>query len=229
MFVGLNNTNGAEMSESETKTPKKRGRKPKNVEAELPSDPTLLLSKPWRNFLAKFQEIETLKTSKWKEVHYLAYLTKRYEEFYGHKYALSFKGPPGKCTEIVFVKKMCAMLGTTNSRTIRSYIDWVFDEKIIPKKMKIKTLAFFMTPGLGNEFHMYWKKKNTIEKTTELPVEYKEVVDNLGLPLNTYGDLAFARSVLAEDPDNEARQPYRDLFNTLISLGFEVQVLDTLV
>lgn len=187
-----------------------------------------LLPKVWQNFFNRFAEIETLKNSKWKEIHQLAYLSKRFEQFYGKKFAFSLKGAPSKCPEIVLVKKMCAMLGTTNATTIREYIDWVFDVKIIPNKMKIKSLAFFMTPGLGNEFHFQRNKKNQIDKMTELPNEYKEIVDVMGLPVSTYGDLAFIQHALEEEPNNESRRPYRELFDKLCAIGFETQVLKDL-
>lgn len=187
-----------------------------------------LLSKPWQNFFAKFKEIDTLKNCKWKEIHQLAYICKRYEAHYGRKFAFSFQGAPSKCSEIVLVKKMCAMLGTTNAKTIREYIDWVFDCKIIPKNMKIRTLAFFMTQGMGNEFLSYRAEKNKIDKSTELPQEYLEIVNSMDLPVNTYGDLAFIKNALDEAPDNEARAPYKQLLEKLSAIGFDVLVLKDL-
>jgi hypothetical protein len=156
------------------------------------------LSKPWQNFFAKFSEIDHLKNSKWKELHQLAYICKRYEQHYGRKFIFSLRNAPSKCPEIVLVKRMCAMLGTSNARTIREYVDWVYDVKIIPKNMKIRTLAFFTTPGLGNEFFIQFAEKNKINKTTELPHEYIEIIDSLGLPVVTYGDLAFVKNALEE-------------------------------
>ncbi|HVI43050.1 MAG TPA: hypothetical protein VM577_20780 [Anaerovoracaceae bacterium] len=196
--------------------------------ADIKDDATSLLSKPWRNFFDKFAEIDQLKNSKWKEIHQLAYICRRYEQYYGRKFSFSLKNAPSKCPEIVLVKKMCAMLGTTNARTIREYIDWIFDEKIIPKDMKIRSLAFFMTPGLGNEFFIKRVEKNKIDKTTELPNEYKEVVDSLGLPVSTYGDLAFAKCALEEAPNSESRAPYRQLFDKLAAMGFDSMVLNGL-
>ena len=120
------------------------------------------------------------------------------------------------------------MLGTSNARTIREYIDWVFDDKIIPKNMKIRTLTFFMTPGLGNEFFIAKTAKNKIERSTELPNEYKEVVESLGLPVATYGDLAFAKSALEEAPAAASRAPYKQLFEQLYAIGFDPIVLKDL-
>lgn len=196
--------------------------------AELKSDPIKLLSKPWQKFFAKFVEIETLKNSKWTEIHQLAYIAKRFESLYGRKFSFSLKGAPSKCTEIVLVKKMCVMLGTTNARTIREYIDWVYDQKIIPSNMNIRSLSFFMTPGLGNEFFICRDAKNKIGRATELPSEYKEIVISLELPLATYGDLAFVQSALEEDSESESRVPYKLLFAKLSAIGFDPLVLKDL-
>ncbi len=184
-----------------------------------------LLSKPWQKFFAKFQEIETVKNSQWKEIHQLSYLTKRYENYYGRKFVFSLTGAPSKCTEIVMMKKMSAMLQTTNARTIREYIDWVFDNKIIPGSLQIRSLGYFMTPGLGNEFYFFLKKKNKIDKSTELPKEYQEIANNLELPVTTYGDLAFVKHALEEEPNNETRAPYKELFSQLYSIGFDPVIL----
>ncbi len=187
-----------------------------------------LLPKVWQNFFAKFAEIQELKNSKWKDVHQLAYLTQRYEKLYGKKFVFSLKGAPSKCPEMVFIKKMCAMLGTSNARTIREYIDWVFDKKIIPNKMKIRSLTFFMTPGLGNEFYLYRTEQNRIDKTTQLPNEYKEIIESLGLPVSTYGDLAFAKLALDQAPESPSRAPYKQLFNQLFAVGFELEIIKDL-
>lgn len=191
-------------------------------------DATQLLSKPWQKFLAKFEEIEILKNSQWKEVHLLGYFCKRYEKHYGMKFALSFRGAPSKCNEIYMVKKIMYMLDTTNMRTVRAYIDWIFDQKIIPGKMKIRTIGFLTTPGFGNEFNSYVTLKAKIVKTTELPPEYKQIVDSLNLEVATYGDLAFVKMALESAPESESRAPYKILFTNLMAIGFEPSVLNNL-
>ena len=68
-----------------------------------------LPSKWWYNFFIKFDEIDSLKVSKWKHVHLLSYFTRRYEQTYNRRYAFSFRGSPSKCTEMVFIKKIFDM------------------------------------------------------------------------------------------------------------------------
>ena len=182
---------------------------------------TIILSKPWQKFFTRFSEIETLKNSQWKEIHQLAYIIKRYEKIYNRKFAFSFKTAPSKCTELVLVKKISWLLNTTNARTITEYIDWIYDCKIIPKGIKIRNLSFFLTTGLGNEFFIYKAEKNKIKKTTELPKDYAEAISKFDLPIATYGDLAFAKNIL----DERDVPLYKEMFNTLLSVGFDYDML----
>ena len=39
-------------------------------------------SKPWQKFFKKFEEIESLKVSEWKEVHILAHICKRFKQLH---------------------------------------------------------------------------------------------------------------------------------------------------
>jgi len=59
-------------------------------------DPLDGLSKPWQKFFKKFEEIDTIKVSEWKDVHVLAYICQRYEQQYGRKFAVTIKGAPTK-------------------------------------------------------------------------------------------------------------------------------------
>jgi hypothetical protein len=189
---------------------------------------TELLSKPWQKFLAKFKEIENLPIPEWKEPQLLGYFCKRYEKYFENKFALSFRGAPSKCNEIYMIKKVMAMLDTTDPEIVHQYIDWVFDCKIIPSKIKIRSIGFLTTPGFGNEFNVYRNKKIKIIKSTELPIKYQQLADTLNLPVSTYGDLAFIKMALDQTKDSEARAPYKKLFNNLIAIGFEPNVLNNL-
>lgn len=191
-------------------------------------DATQLLSKPWQKFLAKFDEIEILPLSEWKEVHLLGYFCKRYEKCFNKKFALSFRGAPSKCNEIYMIKKTMAMLNVMDANIIHDYIDWIFDIKIIPGNIKIRSIGFLTTPGFGNEFNMYRVKKMKISKSTELPSKYQQIINALNLPVVTYGDLAFVKMSLDENPENISKLPYKKMFQNLIALGFELDTLNNL-
>lgn len=196
---------------------------------EAKINPAQLLSKPWQKFLAKFSEIDSLPTSEWKEVHLLAHICKRYEEFSGCKFALTYRGAPSKCVEIYMVKKIMAMLGTTSARKVRAYIDWVYDVKVQPKKIKFRTLGFFTTPGFANEFEAFRVKECRVTKTTELPIEYRQVAEMLELEVTTYGDLAFIKMACDAAPESKAREPYRKLLDHLSVIGLDTSILTNLV
>jgi hypothetical protein len=180
------------------------------------------LSKHWKNFFNKFNDIETLKISQWKPVHLLAYFDKRYREHYNKNFAYTFRGAPSKCTEMVLIKKMCAMLATTNMRIVKEYIDWVFDNKIIPKNMKIRSLAFFGAHGLGNEFFMQKAEKEKIERNTLLPEDYKTIAEQVGIPADTFGDLAFIKMAQKSNTNSAI---YDEFFSKLYSVGFEDEMI----
>jgi len=187
-----------------------------------------LPNKWWANFFEKFKEIETLKISQWKEIHHLAYICKRYKDIYGRQFSFSFKSSPGKCPEMVLVKRIGPMIGTSNQKIIKEYIDWVFDEKIIPKNMHLRSLGFLTLPGLGNEFLAAKAKAKIIDKTTILPKEYQDIVDRFELPIQTYGDLAFAKNAIDEAPEDESRLPYKNMLNQLYCMGLEPSILSGL-
>lgn len=189
---------------------------------------TQLLSKPWQKFLAKFNDIDTIPVSEWKEVHLLGYFCRRYEKCFAKKFALSFRGAPSKCNEIYMIKKTMAMLNTIDPNVVHDYIDWVFDVKIIPGRINIRSIGFLTTPGFGNEFNTYRAKKMKVSKFTELPSKYQQVVDALNLPVATYGDLAFVKMSLDQNPESDSKAPYKTLFRNLISLGFELETLNNL-
>ena len=180
------------------------------------------LSKPWQKFFNKFREIDELSVSQWKPIHMLAHIDRRFREHYNKNFAYSCKGAPSRCTEIYLIKRICAMLSTTNMRIVKEYVDWVFDQKIIPQKKKIRTLAYFGTAVFANEFYIYRAECNKITRSTDLPEQYKRIVDEMSLPVTTNGDLAFA---LAAKGNNEE---YRVLFDRLYCIGFYDNILKDL-
>lgn len=187
-----------------------------------------LLSKPWQKFLAKFKDIETVSVSEWKEAQLLGYFCKRYETCFNQKFALSFRGAPSKCNEIYMIKKTMAMLNSVDPIVLHDYIDWVFDCKIIPSNIKIRSIGFLTTPGYGNEFNSYRAKKIKVNKSTELPVKYQQIAEVCNVHVVTYGDLAFLKMALDQDPDSEHKAPHKAFFKDIINMGFEPEILNNL-
>lgn len=194
----------------------------------MPTDNDLGISTAWKKFLARFAEIDSLALKDWRDIHFLAYICKRYKTFFKKNFVLSYKGAPSKCTEIFLVKRMMVMLETFNPFVIKEYIDWCFDKKIIPQEMQIRTLAFFGNPQSVIDFNYYRMASSKITRAKELPYSYKEIINALNLSVNTYGDLAFIQMALETDDDSEERLPYRILFDQLQRIGFDPKCLENL-
>lgn len=202
---------------------------PKKIKEEKPeiilND---IMSVHWRKFLDKFSEIDSLPLEKWKEVHFLSHICRRYEAFYKKKFALSFKGAPSKSSEIYLIRRMFLMLNTNDKNYIKNYIDWCFDKKIIPQNLKIRTLAFFGNSNSVNEFNALVQESNKIVRSKELPEQYRGIASSLNISVSSYGDLAFIKMALDQDPDAPSRAPYRELFSKLQSVGFDLSILENL-
>ena len=185
----------------------------------------LLPNKWWVNFFKKFDGIDSIPVHDWKPIHQLAYIAHRFLLIFNKRLSFSLKGKPMSCPEMYFVKQMIAVLGTSNPVTIKEYIDWVYDKKIIPLNKKLRSIGFFVNASFCNEFNLLKEESKKIDRTTELPNDYKEIIDTLELPISTYGDLAFAKMVLDKNKDNNQ---YENLFNKLYAIGFEFRHLEGL-
>lgn len=180
------------------------------------------LSKPWQKFFKRFDEIDSLKVSEWKEVHILAYICKKFEERFDRKFAITIKGAPSKCSEIYLVKRIGAMLATTNKNTIKEYIDYIYEYKV--KKNPFRTIGFFIVSGFANEFLQYKAKKTKeFDRSTEVPEVYKTIAQELGLTIKTYGDLAFIQMSLDRSEDKESN--YYILMGNLELMGLDLNRL----
>lgn len=191
------------------------------------NDPYAGLNTYWKKFFKKFEEIDNpeFKTSQWNEVHILAYICKRYEQYLGRKFAVTIKGAPSKSPDIYVIKRIIASLNTTNMLTIKDYIDWVFDKKVIPKKSHFRTIGFFLTQGFVNEFfHEKNSKKNKFTRSTGLPASYIKIAEDLGIKISTYGDLAFIQMAVERKPNDTENQRYILLAN-LELLGLNLNSL----
>lgn len=186
----------------------------------------LLPSKWWVNFFKKFGQIDELPPSEWKQVHQLAHFSNRYRDHYSKRFSFTLKGRPSACTEIHHINRMVGVLGTSNQLTIKEYIDWVFDNKIIPSGRKIRSIGYLANAQFCNEFHLQHIESKRINRATSLPHDYQEIVDELGLPIRTYGDLAFVKQAIDLNPTG--KEAYEHMFNKLYSIGFEYEMVEGL-
>ncbi len=207
-------------------------------------DYTKYMTKPWQKFFSRMQDHSTLKIVQWSEVHLLGHICKRYEDVFNTKFAISVKGAPSKCTEIYQIKQIMFTIQTNNMAMMKEYVDWVFDHKIVPNKVKLKKIGFFITAGFATEFFLDRKEKMVIKRSTPLPEDYIKKFKDLGIDAETYGDIAFIKMAanrysvgightqeLAKkrmESENNIKNTNNDLINKIESTGFDISVLDNL-
>ena len=178
----------------------------------------------WKRFEKRLKEYNTVPPLHWSEEQILGYLLDRYSKHYGIDFSLSYSGAPTKCSEMYCVRRMITTLGDVNGQIAKDYIDWVFDTIIVPKKMQITSLAFFFTRDICNRFKASFKKNNTITRSTNLPSQYLDILSNMEIDVQTYGDLAFVKMARDQNPVEE----YINLFKKLQAAGFDESLLSNL-
>jgi hypothetical protein len=181
----------------------------------------------WRKFKERLNLYIETPIEQWKEEHFLGYILNKYKEQMDAEYPLSYSGPPTKSKEIYCIRRMILGLGTENPVIIKAYIDWVFETKI-QQKVIVSSIAFFFTTDFILKFKQFQRQKNKVTRVTQLPDNYKCLAESLEIEINTYGDLAFAKVAIENDPQNELYTPYQHLFAELVKLGFNEKLLQGL-
>lgn len=192
------------------------------------SELNVSLGKVWENFFKKINLHKETPVEDWKEYQILGYLVARFESHFQRKFAFALNSQPAKCSEMFFIKKIVYSLDAKDPEIVKKYIDWVFDKKIIPGKVKIRTIGYFHNSSFANQFLDDLKKLNQITRTTALPEEYKTIVNYFKAPAETFGDLAFVKKVIESNPDDEDSITFKKMFSNLISIGFKEDCLKDL-
>lgn len=182
----------------------------------------------WRKFKERLDNYDQTPVSEWKKEHILGHILKRYKDVVGVEFSLSYSGPPTKCKEIYCIRRILLQLGTEDGVVAKKYIDWVFDNVIIPQKVTFNSIGYFLTTNLILKFKAELRRQSRITRATELPEQFKDVAYNLSLDVRTYGDLAFAKVAIDDDPENDNLKAYFELFMHLKEAGFDDAVLSSL-
>lgn len=180
----------------------------------------------YKKFFEKFAEIETASIEDWKPVHLLGYFCKKYKEEYDKDYQFKFNSPsPTKCFEVFQIKKLAMML-SANPKLLRDYIDWVYLTKVKQAKRRLTSVSFMTVEGLVNEYKfnvlLSGKKNLNVSRSTPLPDKFKTVFSNIGVFINTYGELAFL-SQMEKSPE------MIEAFSKIEEMGFDKEVLERIV
>lgn len=181
----------------------------------------------YKKFFSKFSEIETLPVTSWKTNHILAYFCKKYKSTYSTDYQFKFNSPsPSKCFEVFQVKKLASML-SSDPVILKQYIDWVYEYKVGQAKRKLTSISFMTHEGVVNYFKVNFllanKKITTINRSSTLPDDLKEVFSSFGFTVNTYGDISFMIQ-MSPLPDN-----IKSAFDKAVEFGLDLEVLKEVV
>lgn len=181
----------------------------------------------YEKFFAKFAEVETLEVAQWKVAHLLGYFCKKWKEAYSADYHWKFNNQnPNKCFEVWQMNTLVAKL-SANPQILKDYIDWIF-VNIVPKKSKLRSISFMTGDDIVIPYKMNVllgdKKNLSVDRSTVLPFEYRNVLGHLGLlSIASYGDLAFVCQ-MDPRPDNIVRA-----LEQMKELGFEEEILKRIV
>lgn len=189
----------------------------------------------WRQFLAKFAEVDTLPIEQWKILHVLGYFAKRYQETFGKPYSFKFNTPlPLKSFEVFQVKSLSGRL-SSKPVILKDYIDW-FYQGVVKEKKRFSSISAMTKDQLVNEFK--WKILSppltgnksalSLNRSTPLPSSHQEVLSDFGFPLKTYGDLSFTSHCYKDANSDEARRFHEVLLHLKLA-GFDESVLDRIV
>ena len=190
----------------------------------LKADGTINAS--WTKFKLRLNLYSSDPIQDWNEYNFLGHILKRYKDHMGIDFTLSYSGAPSSCKEMYCVKRMLAELSSSDSKIVKDYIDFVYDSYIIPGKVSISSLAYFFTVNFIFEFKKKFRKESKISRASKLPPNYQNVIDKLHLDVCTYGDLAFAKLAIGNDPENPDLEVYSNLFKELQNVGFDNSILE---
>jgi len=186
----------------------------------------------YKVFFNKFYEIDTLPIAQWKPVHLIGYFCKKYYDQYGVKYKFKFNSPsPSKCYEIFQIKKMASLL-SSDPQILVNYMDWVYATRVANGSRRLTSIAFMTVDSLlieyKNNFLFSQQSFSDINRSSELPVKYKEVL--IDFPnIKTYGALSFMYQAIK---DGSFEQDRVNLWNQALAklktLGFNESTLNNL-
>lgn len=186
------------------------------------------IGKRWDTFFKKLSMWKETPVDDWKEYQILGYLISKLESYLERKFAFALSGQPSKCPEMFFIKKIIYSLDTKDPEIVKNYIDWIFETKIIPSKVKLRSVGYFHNASFANQFLDQAKKAKQITRTTPLPIEYKSIVDFFKAPVETFGDLAFVKKVIESNPEDDDSINFKKMFSNLVSIGFKEELIKDL-
>lgn len=181
------------------------------------------INEKYRKFFDSFKEIETKEVKDWKAQHLIGLFCKLYKEHYKTDYKFKFNSPsPSKCYEVFQIKKLAQLL-TSDPVKLKQYIEWAFSEKVKMAKKRITSIAFLSHDFMTTEYKLKYLSgdlaSQRLDRTTTLPIEYKEIINSYGHRINNYGELSFLLQIGGQE----------DLVNKLHSAGMDIEAVKRIV
>jgi len=174
------------------------------------------ISPAYQKWFDQFPEIETLPIKDWKVVHIIGYWKKLYKEHYGVDYTFKFNSSPSKSWEVQNIKKISQML-SSDPTILKDYIDWFFQTIIVAKQKRITSIAILANPIDVNKYKFLKLIPNaSIDRSTQLPPNFMEVVKRFNATITNYGELAFIKN----------SEEYSEMVRALAGAGLNLGILD---
>ena len=161
-------------------------------------------NKAYERFFNKFKNIDTKDITEWSSTELIGYFCKKYYDHYNVNYKFKFNSSaPSKCFEVFQMKKLANLL-SSNPKILKEYIDWVYDTRVVKAKRRLTSISFMTVEGIVNEYKfkvLLAQPDNKIDRTTPLPDKYKNIFNNKGFEVSTYGDIAFLNNIPNKSKD----------------------------
>ena len=182
-----------------------------------------LPNEAYKRFFKKFNEIELIDISMWKMTHILGYFCKKYKEHYSLEFKFKFNSPiPSKCYELFLIKKIAANI-SSDPKILKDYIDWFFSTKIKQAKKRITSIAYLSNEGIVNDYKTKFLFNSTVDRSSPLPNNVLNILNNFNVQAKTYGDLAFISKM--EDMPKE----FSSALISIQTIGFNLNILDKIL
>lgn len=208
----------------------KKKEKVEETGGELTSVP----NEKYQKLFDKFKDIETLDIKLWKIAHVLGYFCKKYKDTFNVDYQFKFNDPnPNKCYEVWRVNTLCAKL-SSSPEILREYIDWVFREKVAKNKRRFTSISFITEDTMVNYYKINILLANKtqlhLDRSSLLPNEYRAIMKEANIEMNTYGDLTFFyQSSKAGGLGEDLTSKFSNALSKLKEKGFDETILERIV
>lgn len=176
-------------------------------------------NKNYNKFYDKIKLTDNIKINDWNLYNVLGYFCKKYYNSYNAVYNFRCNtSSPTKSTDYHIMNVLCSKI-TKDPVLLKQYIDWLFDEKLIPNKKRITSITILNCENYIEEFKnkFLFNEIKKIKRSDILPSKYLELLSEY--EVKTYGDLAFLYLLLGKNSKSDS------VFKVLTDNGFDINLV----